>query len=358
MTQFCAADGTAKLYDSPALLHLSWTGEECLDDHGGCAWVGRACPLATARLALRGPTGGGPHSISVKGEGPGGHSGGPVACDVHPGDWVLLSGPTSLVLLEPPVPERSSMIDVLWQEVVASSSMSDLAGRLASYPIDSLPSFAAFFWTENGMRSLVRGSVSVVDLASGVTVAQGEGIQTWTEVGLEQVSQVLVEVQSRQRDPVGTASGGRRGTCVLGSVGRLARGPGELAAAGSRSRCRPGVRDAAPRCARLAANPPMRSRWLLRRLLRSRWLPRRLLPHRLLAGRRWLLQSWSLRRLADCRPPPSWVPTDHRLSFQNPSRQPTWRRSAAPTPNSSPTPSPTTPHSHRRHPPNSHRYRR
>jgi hypothetical protein len=114
-----------------------------------------------------------------------------------PGDWVLLSGPTSLVLMEPPVPERSSMINMLWQEVVASSSMSDLAARLATFPLDSLPSFAAFFWTENGMRSLVRGAVSVVDLGSGVTVAQGEGIQTWTEVGLQQVSQVLVEAQSR-----------------------------------------------------------------------------------------------------------------------------------------------------------------
>ena len=67
-----------------------------------------------------------------------------------PGDWVLLSGPTSLVLLEPPAPERSSMINLLWEEVVASSSMSDLAGRLATFPIDSLPSFAAFFWTESG----------------------------------------------------------------------------------------------------------------------------------------------------------------------------------------------------------------
>ena len=88
------------------------------------------------------------------------------------------------------------MVDVLWDEVVASSSMTDLAGRLASYPLDSLPSFAAFFWTADGMRSLVRGAVSVVDLASGVTVAEGEGIQTWSEVGLGQVSQVLVDVQT------------------------------------------------------------------------------------------------------------------------------------------------------------------
>ncbi|HZA05119.1 MAG TPA: FHA domain-containing protein [Propionibacteriaceae bacterium] len=113
-----------------------------------------------------------------------------------PGDWVLLSGPTSLVLLEPPPPERASMIEVLWEEVLATSSMTDLAGRLAAYPLDSLPSFAAFFWTADGMRSLVRGAVSVVDLSSGTTVADGEGVQTWSEVGLGQVTQVLVDVQS------------------------------------------------------------------------------------------------------------------------------------------------------------------
>ena len=113
-----------------------------------------------------------------------------------PGDWVLLSGPTSAVLLEPPPPQRASMIEVLWEEILASSSMTELAGRLANYPLDALPSFAAFFWTADGMRSLVRGAVSVVDLSSGVTVADGEGIQTWSEVGLGQVSQVLVDVQA------------------------------------------------------------------------------------------------------------------------------------------------------------------
>ena len=117
------------------------------------------------------------------------------------------------------------MVDALWEEVVASSSMTDLAGRLASYPLDSLPSFAAFFWTADGMRSLVRGAVSVVDLASGVTVAEGEGIQTWSEVGLGQVSQVLVDVQTAGNGArAGAAAGRRRRTCVLGPVGRVARG--------------------------------------------------------------------------------------------------------------------------------------
>jgi FHA domain len=110
-----------------------------------------------------------------------------------PGDWVVLSGPTSLVLLEPPTHEWASLINTLWDEVVASSSITDLAARLASFKIDELPSFGAFFWTPDGMRSLVRGRISVIDLSTGKLVADGEGIQTWTEVGLAGVSHIRVD---------------------------------------------------------------------------------------------------------------------------------------------------------------------
>jgi hypothetical protein len=110
-----------------------------------------------------------------------------------PGDWLVLSGPTSLVLLEPPTHERAALSNTLWEEVVASSSIVDLADRLASFKIDALPSFGAFFWTADGMRSLVRGQISVIDLATGKEVANGEGIQTWSEVGLAGVSHIRVD---------------------------------------------------------------------------------------------------------------------------------------------------------------------
>jgi hypothetical protein len=110
-----------------------------------------------------------------------------------PGDWVVLSGPTSLVLLEPPTHEWAALINTLWEEVVASSSIVNLADRLASFKIDALPSFGAFFWTADGMRSLIRGQISVLDLATGKVVANGEGIQTWSEVGLAGVSHIRVD---------------------------------------------------------------------------------------------------------------------------------------------------------------------
>ena len=117
-----------------------------------------------------------------------------------PGRWMVLSGPTSVVVLEPVTPQWSSLVSALWDEVVASSSITDLAAQLALYRIDTMPSFAAFFWTEEGMRSLVRGAVRVVDLASGSLVADGEGIQTWTEVGLGGVTQVRVDLPADAAD--------------------------------------------------------------------------------------------------------------------------------------------------------------
>jgi len=110
-----------------------------------------------------------------------------------PGDWLVLSGPTSLVLLEPPTHEWAALTNTLWEEVVASSSIVDLADRLASFKIDALPSFGAFFWTADGMRSLVRGQISIIDLATGKEVANGAGIQTWSEVGLAGVSHIRVD---------------------------------------------------------------------------------------------------------------------------------------------------------------------
>ena len=119
-----------------------------------------------------------------------------------PGDWLVLGGPTSLVLLEPPGDDLSALLDQLWEHVVSSASMPDLATRLAAFKIDTMPTFAAFFWTEQGMRSLVRGDVSVVDVATGDVVATGEGIQTWTEIGLADLSQVRVDTPQQPAGPL------------------------------------------------------------------------------------------------------------------------------------------------------------
>ena len=114
-----------------------------------------------------------------------------------PGAWLVLCGPTSAVVLEPADSSWSSLVETLWTEVVASGSIGDLAARLASYRIDTMPSFAAFFWGPDGMRSLVRGSVRVVDADSDAVVADGDGVVTWTEVGLPGLTRVRVDLPTR-----------------------------------------------------------------------------------------------------------------------------------------------------------------
>ncbi|GAA1827692.1 FHA domain-containing protein [Microlunatus capsulatus] len=131
-----------------------------------------------------------------------------------PGDWLVLCGPTSLVVVEPPGEGWTPLVEELWQQVLASSSLVDLAARMAGYGLDTMPSFGALFWTEDdGMRSLVRGAVAVVDPADGRVVAEGAGIQTWSEVGLGRLSTVLVRCGSG--DAPGT---GLRLPLVVGAV--------------------------------------------------------------------------------------------------------------------------------------------
>lgn len=115
----------------------------------------------------------------------------------------MLSGPTSVVVLEPATEQWSSLVPALWDEVVGAASLVDLAAQLAGYRIDTMPSFAAFFWTKDGMRSLVRGAVRVLDPATGSVVADGAGIQTWSEVGLSGLTQVQVELPAARAETTG-----------------------------------------------------------------------------------------------------------------------------------------------------------
>lgn len=134
-----------------------------------------------------------------------------------PGDWYVIAGPTSLVVLQPGA-GRTDMIADLWADVVASASMSDLVDRLAGYGITELPDLAVVFWSAAGMRSLVRGGVWLDDPSSGDQLAAGEGVVTWNEVGLEHLENVRIRVREQPTDgevlplAVGVA---RVGTVVL-----------------------------------------------------------------------------------------------------------------------------------------------
>lgn len=108
------------------------------------------------------------------------------------GDWLVLSGPTSVVVMQPAAPQWSELIGAVWEEVVSAASIGDLAARLATFNLDRMPDFAALFWDRGEMRSLVRGRVSLVDPATGQPIADGEGIRTWAEIGLGGLQRVEV----------------------------------------------------------------------------------------------------------------------------------------------------------------------
>ena len=112
-----------------------------------------------------------------------------------PGAWFVLGGPTSLVALAPPLGDQAALVPSLWEEVLASRSLVEVADRLATFSLGALPDLAALFWTADGMRSLVRGAVSLVDLDTGDVVANGSGIQTWSELGLGATTRVRLDFE-------------------------------------------------------------------------------------------------------------------------------------------------------------------
>lgn len=112
-----------------------------------------------------------------------------------PGRWLLLAGPTSLVVLEPAPPHAAALVENLWESVATSKSLPDLAERLVAAGFAGMPSLAAFFWTPDGLRSLVRGAITVLDASSDREIATGAGVQTWNESGLGEVRVVRIVVE-------------------------------------------------------------------------------------------------------------------------------------------------------------------
>jgi hypothetical protein len=119
-----------------------------------------------------------------------------------PGTSLILAGPTSLVLLREPATVQETLVNALWEQVLRSATISELAARLAVFSVDKIPGFAALFWTPKGMRSLVRGDVSVTDPASGRVIATGSDIETWSESGLGNLTRVSVITGLEKPGPV------------------------------------------------------------------------------------------------------------------------------------------------------------
>ena len=118
-----------------------------------------------------------------------------------PGRWVVLAGPTSVVIMQPAPAHMSGLLNDLWLDVVSAADVADLAQEFSAFRLDLMPHFAAFFWAEDGMHSLIRGGLRAVDAETGDVVAQGEGFHTWNEVGLQSVRQVRVDMDELDAEP-------------------------------------------------------------------------------------------------------------------------------------------------------------
>ena len=115
-----------------------------------------------------------------------------------PGRWPVLMGPSSLVVVD-----ASATTDLtgLWEKVVGSASMAELVAALAAIGPDQSPDLVALFWSPTGMRSLVRGNVRLLDPSTAEVVADGAGMLTWREVGLDDREQIEIDLGA---GPVGS----------------------------------------------------------------------------------------------------------------------------------------------------------
>lgn len=117
-----------------------------------------------------------------------------------PGDWLVLSGPTMLVVM-PPAPARmSQLVNTLWDGVVAARSVDALLALFGEYGLDGMPDFGAFFWDSAGLHAMARGRVNVVDTETGDTAVSGSDVVTWREEALGATRYLRVDMQSVESD--------------------------------------------------------------------------------------------------------------------------------------------------------------
>ena len=115
-----------------------------------------------------------------------------------PGDWLVLSGPTMLVVMRPaPV---SHLVNRLWDDVLAARSVEALLGLLSEYGLDAMPDFAAFFWDASGLQGMARGGVTIVDTETGEAAVTGAGVVTWREEPLGATRNLRVDMQPEDQD--------------------------------------------------------------------------------------------------------------------------------------------------------------
>lgn len=112
-----------------------------------------------------------------------------------PGNWVVLAGPTSMVVLQPAPARVSDLLNRFWGDVLQSRSIHEVSAQIARHNLSQLASFGLLFWDEAGLHSLTRGALRIVNPDTGEQLASGENVVTWRETALGRDGSVRIEME-------------------------------------------------------------------------------------------------------------------------------------------------------------------
>lgn len=170
------------------------------------------------------------------------------------GQWVVLSGPSSMVVMEPAPASASDLLDEVWGAVLGAESITALAATLTSFGLDRMPAMAVLFHTDRGLKALLRGAVELRDGDTGDLIASGVGADTWHEVvaGTPRVFLHLDEVDPNAMLQLPLVVGAARASAVLvDAAAPVAVGATQFVAAAA-----PGSTDVAQEAHVVASSAP------------------------------------------------------------------------------------------------------
>ena len=70
---------------------------------------------------------------------------------VH-GRWTVLSGPTSMVVLEPAPSSAAGFIARLWAQLLDCASIGEIVTTLTTHGLDQMPNLGVFFWDDDRLH--------------------------------------------------------------------------------------------------------------------------------------------------------------------------------------------------------------
>ena len=116
-----------------------------------------------------------------------------------PGSWVVLAGPSSLVIMQPAEPRNSGLVSSIWRQVAEADDPQSLVEPLSLIGLAKMPSLGLFFWVDGEMFSMARGPVVVTDASTGEVVNHGDGLLTCSEQRLDPSPAVVRMAEAEQQ---------------------------------------------------------------------------------------------------------------------------------------------------------------